>query len=437
MRDVAVLIFLILSALYALRQPWLGVLALCVLNFMNPHRYAWGFSLTLPVYFIVFVATILGLLLHKGDRQTILWTRETKTLFVLLVWFTFTTFIGADYPSAAQEQWAKVMKIYVSILPMLWLIRSRERLHWLLLATGISFGVIGAKGGLFALGTGFHHRVWGPPGTFYGGNNEIALALNMSLPLLWYLAGQMRYKWVKSGLYATFVLSVFSIISSWSRGGLLTFCAVIGGMILLGKRKWLVIPLIAVLVALLGPRLPEDWFARMNTISAYEEDGSVQGRFMAWNYAIERAKENPLSGGGFEAFRGLPHDAHSAYFEILGEHGFVALLLWLSLLFGTMVALERIRRKVLFLGVETWIVGCARALQLSLLAYAVGGAFLGVAYWDYFYHIVAICVLLKVFLSRLASGQSIAQPEIGQWFQFAQSEPPQAVTGATKTRMDA
>jgi hypothetical protein len=96
-------------------------------------------------------------------------------------------------------------------------------------------------------------------------------------------------------------------------------------------------------------------------------------------------------------------------------------MLWLSLLFGGMIALERVRRHSLSLGNEAWMPECARAVQLSLLAYAVGGAALGVAYWDYFYNLVAICVLLKVFLSRLKSGESIAQPNIGKLFHFSRT----------------
>ena len=47
-----------------------------------------------------------------------------------------------------------------------------------------------------------------------------------------------------------------------------------------------------------------------------------------------------------------------------------------------------------------WIKPYAEALQISLGAYAVGGAFLGCAYWEIFYQLIGICVLMKVFLYR-------------------------------------
>src|SRR3972149_6834646 len=234
MRDLAVLIFMIGGAFFGLTRPWLGVLSLAILGYLNPHRYAWGFSTTMPVYFIVFGATAAGILMNSQDRQSFPWTRETKLFIILLAWFTLTTFLSPDFPDAAREQWSKVMKVYIGIFPTLWLINSRERLRWLVIVIALSFGLIGLKGGIFVLGTGFNHRVWGPPGTFYGGNNEIALALNMVLPLLILCAKEVQNINIKLIFYAVFVFSIFSIIGSWSRGGLVTLCAVLGIMILMG-----------------------------------------------------------------------------------------------------------------------------------------------------------------------------------------------------------
>ena len=93
----------------------------------------------------------------------------------------------------------------------------------------------------------------------------------------------------------------------------------------------------AVLFALVVfPVIPEKWHERMSTIGTYQEDRSAMGRVNAWHFAFNLASERPLTGGGFSAFtndlfiRYAPdpfdvHDAHSIYFEVLGEHGFLAL----------------------------------------------------------------------------------------------------------------
>ena len=153
MRDLVVLLFTFGSSLLALIRPWMGVLALAILAYLNPHRFAFGFSRSFPVYLIVFTATALGIFLNSEDRQPFPWTRETVLFILLLTWFSLTTLAYPDVPVAAKEQWIKVMKIYIGIFPTFWLIYSRERLRWLVCVIAVSFGLIGLKGGIFALAT--------------------------------------------------------------------------------------------------------------------------------------------------------------------------------------------------------------------------------------------------------------------------------------------
>jgi probable O-glycosylation ligase (exosortase A-associated) len=390
----------VFGALGGVLRPWYGVLVLAILGYLNPHRYAWGFVRDIPIYFVVFSATAVGILINEKERQPFPWTRETILFVLLLIWFTVTTLLTPDVPHAAKDQWIKVMKIYAGIFPTFFLINSKEKLKWLIITIALSFGLIGMKGGIFALATGFNYRVWGPDNTFYGGNNEIALALNITLPLLILCAKEFKNKRVKAFFYGTFILSICSVIASRSRGAFLTLCAVLFALIVTSKRKRLAVPVLLIGLILFVPRLPDVWTARMETLHNIEEDASAMGRIGAWKYAYHRALANPVTGGGFETFRMYVRDVHSAYFEILGEHGFVALTFWISLLFGTMIALERLRKQALSIEELQWMPAYARAVQLSLFAYAVGGAFLGAAYWDIFYHLVSLCVIMKVLLHK-------------------------------------
>ena len=98
MRDLLVLAFTVGSAFLGLTRPWMGVLALAVLAYMNPHRYAWGFSQNMPVYFIVFIATAIGMVLTR-DKQSFPLTRETFLFLILMAWFSLTTFLMPDFIS--------------------------------------------------------------------------------------------------------------------------------------------------------------------------------------------------------------------------------------------------------------------------------------------------------------------------------------------------
>lgn len=408
MRDLLVLAITSASIYLGLFRPWMGVIALALFTFGNPHRYAWGYTRSMPLYFVVFISVVIGMVFNGKDRQAFPWTRETTLFIMLLSWFTLTTYLSPDIPYAAKDQWIKVMKIYISIFPTFWMINTKDKMKWLIIVLAVSFGFIGFKGGLFAFTHGFSYRVQGPDGTFYAGNNEIGLALNMTLPLILLGAQQFEKKIIKNSFYAVFFFSVCAIISTWSRGALVTLLVVLSAIILSSKKKTRIVVLFlaaSIVISTLPPGklksiLPAEWFDRMETIETYEEDASAMGRIDAWNYGFRRANRSPLTGGGFETYRIFGTDAHSAYFEILGEHGYFALILWLSLLFGTMFALERLRFQARYVQNYLWIRDYARAVQLSLLGYAVGGAFLGVAYWDYFYQLVSLCVLMKIFLHR-------------------------------------
>ncbi|WP_022668849.1 putative O-glycosylation ligase, exosortase A system-associated [Desulfospira joergensenii] len=408
MRDLLVLVITGASIYLGLFRPWMGVLALALFTYLNPHRYAWGYTRSMPLYFIVFLSVILGMVLNGKDRQPFPWTRETIFFLMLLSWFTLTTHLHPDVPYAAKEQWIKVLKIYISIFPTFWMINTKEKMKWLIIVFAVSFGFVGFKGGLFAFSHGFAYKVQGPDGTFYAGNNEIGLALNMVLPLILLGASEFKSKFIKNSFYIVFFFSICSIISTWSRGALITLVTVLSAIIWSTKKKWRMLPIavVGLMIIAVVPQealmsfLPEEWFNRMETIQTYEQDQSAMGRIYAWKYAISRAKEHPFTGGGFETFRLHGQDVHSAYFEILGEHGYIALILWLSLLFGTMYVLGRLRSLSKYVQGFLWVRDYARAVQISLLAYAVGGAFLGVAYWDYFYHLVSLCVLMKIFLYR-------------------------------------
>ena len=53
-----------------------------------------------------------------------------------------------------------------------------------------------------------------------------------------------------------------------------------------------------------------------------------------------------------------------------------------------------------------WLRDLMAAVQVSLIAYLSAGAFLGLAYFDYFYNLVLIAAVGRVVLARSAAGSS-------------------------------
>ena len=79
------------------------------------------------------------------------------------------------------------------------------------------------------------------------------------------------------------------------------------------------------------------------------------------------------------------HDSHSIYFEVLGEHGFVGLGLFLMLALMTWRTASWVIRRARRDREKRWAADLAAMMQVSLVGYASAGAFLGLAYFDYYY----------------------------------------------------
>jgi len=200
-----------------------------------------------------------------------------------------------------------------------------------------------------------------------------------------------------------------SAISSQSRGALVTMVVLVPLLLWHSKRKYLAVPVLALGLVAAAAVLPETWFGRMQTIETYQDDASAMGRIQAWRDGIAYALANPLTGGGFDSWAWITErEWHSAYVEALAEHGFVGLLLWLSLLYGTIWSLTRLPRLTRHIPEMKWVSNYSYMLRASLAAYAAGSLFLGITYWDLLYHLIFIAVLVKKFaLEELAEHEGV------------------------------
>ena len=172
--------------------------------------------------------------------------------------------------------------------------------------------------------------------------------------------------------------------------------------------------------------MPQQWFDRMATVTTYEQDASAMGRINAWHMAFNMAKAKFL-GGGFDAFQpgtfaayapdpDNVHDSHSIYFEVLGEHGFVGLALFLLLGLATWRTASWVIKHARRDPEKRWAADLAAMIQVSLVGYATAGAFLGLAYFDYYYTLIAVVVLCKtVLISQQETRQAEPDKNAARW----------------------
>ena len=411
MRDllVAAIIFGLLP--FVFRRPFWGILLSTWLGYMNPHLLCYGFMIGVPVVFIVAIVTMIGMLI-TNEAKRMVWSREIIILLVFLAWMAVTT-TQAFFFDLAVDQYIKVIKIQILTFMALLLLTTKERVHLFIWIIALSLGFYGIKGGIFTILNGGVFRVQGPTSSFIEGNNEIALALIMTIPLMRYLHLQESRKLVKWGLAVAMLLTAIAAVGSQSRGALVGIL-VMGSLLWFKSRNKLASALLIVIaVAAIASIMPEEWYARMSTIGSFDQDSSAQGRINAWWVAWNVANDR-LTGGGFWMFQesvfqryapipGAVHDAHSIYFQMLGHHGFFGLFLFLALLSMTWLkcgAIIRIARKNPEL---KWAQDLAAMIQVSMIGYMSAGAFLGLGYFDYIYHLIAVTVIVHHLLTRAKS----------------------------------
>lgn len=411
MRDLFVTIVVLGSLPFILARPYVGVLMWSWLGYMNPHRLAWGFATTMPFAFMVAVTTLVALFLSKEPKR-IPWTRETVLLLIFIGWMFLTT-IFSNYPWLAWNQWDKVWRIMLMTYVTMMLINDKERIHLLMIVIALSLGFYGVKGGVFVLTGGSAHQVLGPWGSFISERNSIALALIMTVPLLRYLQLQSTNFWVRHGMMGAIVLTLIAIVGTHSRGGLLGLAAMFLFFLLKSRRKMGVIMAMIPLALTLLYVMPPEWFERMNTITTYEEEVSAQGRLYAWGNAITIANQN-FMGGGFRALVGYGGtDSHSNYFGVLGEHGWIGLAMFLLLHLFTWRSASWIISRAKRNPDLYWARDLAAMIQVSLIGYMSAGAFLGLQYFDLFYHLVAIIVMTKIVVKQHLAATETSKAAFG------------------------
>jgi putative inorganic carbon (hco3(-)) transporter len=400
MRDLLIGSSILGFVAFGLLHPWIGVLGWTWVSIMNPHALTWVVK-SMPVAAAIGGATLIGLFITR-DRRNFFVTRETIVLMLFMLWMTIALPFSMLFDPSF-ELWKRVIKIDLMILVAMVVLHSKQHIIALAWTLVVSLGFYGTKGGLFTIATGGSYRVWGPEGTYIEGNNEVALALVIIIPIMQFLRLTTESVWVKRGLLVSMVLCAIASLGSHSRGALLAIGAMAVVMWWRSEGKFSKGVLFVVLGAVLLSFMPDEWWARMGTIGTYKEDASAMGRVNAWWMAWNLAKAN-FFGGGFMIWTGSifaiygpdptdVHAAHSIYFMVLGELGFVGLLLFLLLWFFVWRSAGRLRVQGAKRLETVWLSHLGSMCQVSLAGYAVGGAFLSLSYYDLPYNILILVVL--------------------------------------------
>lgn len=426
MRDLLVTLIIFSSLPVILARPYVGVLVWSWLGYMNPHRLTWGFAYHFPFSKVVALALLISLL-FSPERKRIPLTAITIPWIIFIGWICLTT-LTAMYPEDAQELLSRTLKIQLVVFITIMVMNSRARLEALIWVIVFSLGFFGVKGGIFSIMKGGAAMIHGPGG-FIEDNNALAIALVMTLPLCQYLRLVTPSKLIRWGLLAAIVLISVAIVTTSSRAAMLGGVAMAFMIWMKSKHRFATALGVLLLLPFLYFWAPDHWHERMATItSTVEETGererSAQSRLDVWAMIINLARDRPLLGAGMDPWHEDTYaryaddptkiakawSAHSIYFSVLAEHGFIGLGLFLTIFFLAFRGATGVVRECEQIEGAEWLADLMRMLQVSLGGYFVAGAFHQVPYFDLPWHIVGIIVIGQGLVREMAARGRVAEP---------------------------
>ena len=406
MRDIALFAFVFGMLPFILKHSYIGVLAWSWVSYMNPHRLTWGAAYGFPFAQVVGLALLISLMFNKDPKK--LPFNSMMGLWIAFMLWTLLTSATAIFPNDALTYEVQVFKIQLVIFISLWIMGTEQRIKLMIWVMFFSVGFFGIKGGVFTIMTGGAGRVWGPGGSFIKDNNHLATALLMVIPLGLYLRKhEVKKKLHKNLMLLCVLLITASVLGSFSRGAFLAIGVVSLYLWWKSSSKLITGVFGALALILLIFSMPASWMDRMASIQNYEEDASAAGRLNSWVYAINLANDR-VTGGGYlswsdETFaRWAPNPdrvlvAHSIYFSVLADHGWIGLIMFVSLFYMGWYKAGKVAKAVRVRGSpeDEWIADLMNMIKVSLLAYGSGGAFLSLAYFDLPWHLLAVIILVE------------------------------------------
>lgn len=394
MRDIVLGIAIPAALIWALFSAQGSILVLNWIWFQRPYDFSWGFWNTMPLFQIALAIAILSNLVRGQFRPRFPPILIVYTLF--LVWITLSTAFAFKGDLAWEYYRAFLPSMWVAPFVLFATVHDLRLLKWVLWVSAGGIGFNAAKTAVSLTLAGGGHLTDQISG-FVGDNNVFGLVLCLVVATLMGLRTELpRRWWALSAFYGFVAAIVFCIVYTKSRGAAIT----LGLMFILasffGPRPIKDLFVLVIVGAVAYWIIPDNYFDRLATLRELESDVSAMGRLENWAFAWEQAVQHPLFGVGpnnHVAYNQALFPevkvrvAHSVYFQVLGELGFVGLFLYLWIKFLVFQGLGRAFRNAGQGSGNSADMILVRSLAFWLLcgfgAYSVGAGLLNMLYIEF------------------------------------------------------
>jgi hypothetical protein len=368
---------------------------------------------TFPIVKIMTIGALVAFFVERltmGGPLSVM-PRPFKYLLALAGFVVVSMPFGLDLSASFDAFTDVFLKTLLVFLLMINVVTSFRRLRLMMEVTVLSgafVALISLSDFLQGKNLVEEFRATGAVGGIFGNPNDLALALNVLLPLAIGLAFSRPHPFTKLVFGACAALLAVTSVVTYSRAGFITM--VVAGVFLLVKvaRRspvaWAVGALAAAVIVVTSPgRVFTLFEGQSGTLSAAE---SATARWELVKRSIVVAGANPVRwmfGVGLSNFGIVSnHDQanHNAFLQVFNEAGLPAMIcycLFLFSVFRIMGVMGKRYRKARGHR-QVWLTMIT--IQTSLVAYAVGSIFASVAFLWYVYYPAAFAVCLQQILAR-------------------------------------
>jgi putative inorganic carbon (HCO3(-)) transporter len=388
-----------------------GLVAFTVVMLIAPQTTFPALNALRPALLAAAVAIGAYLLHRLVRREPLVRPAPELALAVLLLWWAALTLPMSMWVGGSIDL---LLSLYIKTLLIFALLchvvdtprRLKVLAAWL---TGLSVpmaytGVTQFLSGEF-LATGTR-RIEGFEAALTHNPNDLALMLNLLLPLGLALMMHARTQPIRLLLAGIVLLQLAGIVLTFSRSGFVTLAVVVMLQLYrLARRGRLAVAAALVMALLLAvPLLPVGYLDRLSTIvdTNADQTGSAQARWSDMAAAAGYIARNPIIGAGLgmdilalNEVRGpLWTQVHDVYLQYGVDLGLPGLVLFTLLLASAIRSAARARSDAARKG-RPDIAAVADAIWVSLVAFAVAAVFYPVGYHFYFYYFAGLAVAAR------------------------------------------
>ncbi|MDP1930765.1 MAG: O-antigen ligase family protein [Gammaproteobacteria bacterium] len=378
---------------------------------------------------IAMLSIVLLVTAHAGSRLS----RGASILFYppgVIIALTLTAWAVITIPMSMwpggslallTEQYFKTIIVFLLLASV---INTRERLHGMCLALAlmaIPLAITAIRNLLSGVTMVGGERIIGYDAPLAENPNDMALLMNLFLPLTIGLFLSARSRMRKIAFGALVALMVTAIFATFSRAGFLTlaitFCCYF--FLLRNRPERYLAPILLVVVIVALPFLPGDYLGRIGTITDIDSDvtNSAQIRLRDYIAAVNLAIDNPLTGTGIGTNMLAMNEArgetwtliHNVYLTLAVELGVPGVTLFIMLLIASIRSTQSMLLRTKGKAGLFDLYCLAEGLKVSLIAFSVAALFHPVAYHFYFYYIAGLAMALtQINVSTAPPQQSTA-----------------------------